>query len=141
MRKITRFGVGAIAAIGIAIFGLSGASASPSTPNAPHLPDNPSAVQPLSVASVGQNLFVPITPCRVVDTRQQGGPFSSGQTRSYYVASTTGFAPQGGHSGGCGIPVGAVAVTAGLSAVSPHHAGFFRTWAFGGAEPGATVLN
>jgi len=141
MRKITRFGVGAIAAIGIAVLGFSAASAAPSVPNAPDVPHSPSAIQPLSVTATGQNLFVPITPCRVVDTRVQVGAFSSGQTRTYYVAGTTGFAPQGGHSGGCGIPAGAVAVTASLSAVSPQHVGYVRTWAFGGAEPSATVLN
>ena len=141
MRKITRFGVGAIAAIGIAILGLSAASAVPERRRTPPMcPTIRLRCSRSRSTSVGQNLFVPITPCRVVDTRGAVGPFSSGQTRTYYVAGTSGFAPQGGHSGGCGIPAGAVAVTASLSAVSPVHAGFFRAWAYGGAEPQARPL-
>jgi len=86
-------------------------------------------------------LYVPVTPCRIVDTRSAGGRFSNGTTRSFYVTGTTMFVPQGGKSGGCGIPTGAKAVTATLTAVSPAGAGYMRAWAAGGSEPTATVLN
>ncbi|MTD15926.1 hypothetical protein GIS00_18485 [Nakamurella sp. YIM 132087] len=87
-----------------------------------------------------ENLYVPVEPCRVVDTRS-GSPFGSGTTRAYYVAGTFGFAPQGGKSGGCGIPTGAKAVTATITAVDPSSVGFIRAWATGGTEPSATLLS
>lgn len=86
-------------------------------------------------------LFVPVTPCRVVDTRGAVGPITSGQTRTYYIGGTFGFAPQGGTSGGCGIPGGAKAVSATFTAVNPTKSGYLRAWAAGQAEPGATLLN
>ena len=47
-----------------------------------------------------QDLYTPITPCRIVDTRKAGGAIGA-ETRTYYVAGTFGFAPAGGTSGGC----------------------------------------
>ena len=84
---------------------------------------------------------MPVTPCRIVDTRSAGGRVGNGTTRSYYVTGTTMFVPQGGKSGGCGIPTGAKAVTATLTAVTPTNAGYMRAWAAGGPEPAATLLN
>src|SRR4051794_9493276 len=52
-------------------------------------------------------LFVPVTPCRVIDTRLAGGKVNANEVRSYRIAGTTGFEAQGGHAGGCGIPLGA----------------------------------
>jgi hypothetical protein len=96
--------------------------------------------QPSSEAS-----YVPITPCRIVDTRMGVGddatPIVNGETRPYYVGGTFGFAPQGGKSGGCGIPVGAVSIAAVMTAVTPTNAGFIRAWPNGQAEPTATILN
>ena len=89
--------------------------------------------------------YVPITPCRIVDTRAGTGtggtPIGNLQTRTYYVGGTFGFAPQGGKAGGCGIPVGVVSITATLTAATPAHAGFVRAWPNGQTEPSATVLN
>lgn len=40
----------------------------------------------ISLAGVPRNLFLrPITPCRVVDTRVDGGPFTNGETRRYLL--------------------------------------------------------
>ena len=93
-----------------------------------------------AITSSPELLYVPVTPSRVVDTRSAGGRFVNGTTRSYYVTGTTMFVPQGGKSGGCGIPTGAKAVTATLAAVSPANAGYIRAWAAGGTEPAATLL-
>ena len=87
----------------------------------------------------------PITPCRIVDTRSGVGanrtPIANKQTRTYYVGGTFGFAPQGGKTGGCGVPTGAVAISSILTALSPARSGFVRAWPQGQSEPGATVLN
>lgn len=40
----------------------------------------------VSLAGVPRNLFLrPITPCRLVDTRVDGGPFTNGETRRYLL--------------------------------------------------------
>ena len=104
------------------------------------------AVAPRAAAAVGLNsaqetAYVPVTPCRIVDTRQAVGALKNGVTRTYYVGGTTGFAPQGGKSGGCGVPVGATSIAATVTAVSPTGGGFLRAWPANETEPGATLLN
>lgn len=122
-------------------FSVTSASAAPE-PSPPAVPHGVSAV-PLAAPSfqpVHEDVFVPITPCRIVDTRKAVGAFGNGTTRNYYVSGTVGFAPQGGKSGGCGIPKGATAIAATLISVSPSHNGYLRAWPNGLAEPTATVL-
>lgn len=90
-----------------------------------------------------ENLYVPITPCRIVDTRYGSGtggtPFASLQTRTYYVSGTLGFGAQGGKSDGCGIPGGTVALAASFLVVSPSGAGRIHAWPNGSSEPTATT--
>ncbi|MCB0971199.1 MAG: tandem-95 repeat protein, partial [Acidimicrobiales bacterium] len=74
-------------------------------------------------------VYVPITPCRVVDTRVSGGALGDREIRDYAVSGSGGaFAGQGGQANGCGIPEGALAVEASVTAVSPADSGFFRAW-------------
>ena len=88
------------------------------------------------------DVFVPTVPCRIVDTRNAVGSLAPGATRSWKVrGGGGGFGPQGGSSGGCGIPSGATAVEATVSAVTPSGDGFFRAWPTGEAAPQATFLN
>ena len=51
------------------------------------------------------------------------------------------FEGQGGRRNGCGVPVGATAVEASVSAVAPEGDGFSRAWPGDGPEPGATFIN
>ncbi|MCU1496990.1 MAG: hypothetical protein JWM47_943 [Acidimicrobiales bacterium] len=86
--------------------------------------------------------YVPVAPCRVVDTRVGGGAMAGGGERSFTVTGTGDeIATQGGKSGGCGIPAGAVAVEASITAVAPTATGFARAWPHGGSVPTATFLN
>ncbi|CAN5660718.1 hypothetical protein BH10ACT1_BH10ACT1_25650 [soil metagenome] len=89
------------------------------------------------------SVYVPITPCRIIDTRSNsGGPLRPGTQRSFQVSgSSPRFAAQGGRSGGCGVPAGATAVEASVSAVAPTGVGYFRAWPTGAAPPNATFLN
>jgi hypothetical protein len=87
-----------------------------------------------------EDSFVPITPCRIVDTRLAGGRFASGTTRNYRVSGTTGFVGQGGKSGGCGIPANADAIAASMTANAPTVGGYMRAYPIGTAEPTATFL-
>jgi len=88
-----------------------------------------------------ENTYVPVTPCRIVDGRQALGVIPAGGNRSYEVRGTTGFVPQGGKSGGCGIPTYATAVTFSVTVVDPEGSGFLRGWPQGQGEPNATLMN
>ncbi|WP_029138324.1 hypothetical protein [Nakamurella lactea] len=132
-------------AIVAAVVGFSVTTVSAAAPP-PTLPPGPQTVSAVPLAAPGnqpshEDVYVPITPCRIVDTRKAVGKFNSTTTRNYYVTGTFGFAPQGGKTGGCGIPKGATAIAATLTAITPTHAGYFRAWPNGLAEPGATLLN
>ncbi|HSY48992.1 MAG TPA: hypothetical protein VLC46_09285 [Thermoanaerobaculia bacterium] len=94
--------------------------------------------QPKAAADVSNPLvFVPVTPCRVVDTRNPAGPFggpifNGGETRSYTVPS-----------GPCtGIPTGIAAVSLNISVTSTLQAGggFLTAWQFGATKPTAASL-
>ncbi|MCB0960265.1 MAG: hypothetical protein KDB04_12180, partial [Acidimicrobiales bacterium] len=88
--------------------------------------------------------YVPITPCRVVDTRRPGagGAFGNREIRDYVVRGTgSAFAQQGGTAGGCGIPDEALGVEASITAVDPADSGFFRAWPSGESMPNATFMN
>lgn len=98
-----------------------------------------------AVPTLGQAelLYVPINPCRIVDTRNGTGsydvPLGDGSARTYYVAGSTGFPTQGGTSGGCGIPVSAMAVSATIIAWDPSSDGRIKAWPAGTTEPNAIV--
>jgi hypothetical protein len=102
--------------------------------------------QPVVGDAASDLLFVPVTPCRVIDTRLNGGTkFNPGEVRSYRIAGTAGFEAQGGKAGGCGIPLGATspqaaAVMINFVAVQPAGSGNLRAWPFGQEVPVAAVI-
>ena len=77
--------------------------------------------------------FVPVTPGRLLDTRNGtggiGGRFSSGDRRDLIVA------------GRLGVPADASAVVVNVTAVDPGSAGFVTVWPSGAAMPLASSLN
>lgn len=84
--------------------------------------------------------FVPVTPCRLVDTRFGTPKPAVGTERSFKVRGTGAqFATQGGTAGGCGIPSGATGIEASVTAAAPTGVGFLRMYP--GAAPNATFLN
>ena len=79
--------------------------------------------------------FVPVTPCRVVDTRvpagQFGGPtMTAASTRSFPI-------PQGG----CNIPATAQAYSVNVTVVPEGPLGFLSLWPTGQPQPVASTLN
>ncbi|QXC59560.1 fibronectin type III domain-containing protein [Aquihabitans sp. G128] len=88
----------------------------------------------------GGTLYVPITPCRIVDTRAGGGAMAADATRTFKVVGT-GLSAQGGTASGCGIPSGTKAIEGSVSAVSPAGGGYFRIWPSTASRPNATFLN
>ena len=105
-------------------------------------------------SATGDQVFIPITPCRVVDSRNLLGPISAGFTRNYqFYASSSGVnfgTSQGGTPGAAGtVCPGAVNPNGGapsaavvtITVVTPSAAGNFAAW--GGASPVSqtSVLN
>lgn len=125
----------------------SGASASPVSPPSP--PWNPPgssaaphasapALSPSAILapSVSQTTFVPVTPCRIADTRSGGGPIANGAVRTFFVQGTTHFAPQGGKSGGCGIPTTASSVVTNVTTTgATGRGGYLTGYPAGSPEP------
>src|SRR5205823_13153003 len=74
--------------------------------------------------------FFPLTPCRVLDTRNPAGspPFSG--TRNVDVTAS-----------GCGAPLSAQAYVMNATAVPPGPLGFLTLWPQGTAQPLVSTLN
>jgi len=82
-----------------------------------------------------ETLFYALKPCRIVDTRAGGGILHNTVARNFYVSGTFGFAPQGGHSGGCGVPLGATGVTANVTVANTTGSGYLTGYPAGTTEP------
>jgi len=86
------------------------------------------------IASSGLR-FVPITPCRVADTRNPTGPFggpilAGGVTRSFVVPNSA-----------CGIPSTAQAYSLNFTIVPPSWVGYLSVWPTGQPQPVVSLLN
>jgi hypothetical protein len=108
------------------------------------------SLKPITAAAIGDAgsdlLYVPLPPCRIIDTRLGGGKIIAGTTRPFRVAGTTGFAGQGGASNGCGVPISAstpmaAAAMINLVAIDVDGKGNLKAWEFGQAEPLASSIN
>ncbi|MDW7773245.1 MAG: hypothetical protein SCH71_10185 [Desulfobulbaceae bacterium] len=85
--------------------------------------------------------FTPVTPCRIVDTRNAGGMFAAGTSRAYYVYGTTQISAQGGNPAGCTSPVGEPrGVVVNVTAVSTAN-GNLRAYPANVAVPNASLVN
>ena len=78
--------------------------------------------------------FVPVTPCRVVDTRTSAGPLGGPaldgvSARSFHI------------QGACGIPATAQAYSLNVTAVPQGPLGYLTVWPAGMAQPGVSTLN
>jgi hypothetical protein len=112
--------------------------------------DGDAPVQAVTANAVGDAnsdlLFVPLAPCRIIDTRVGGGKIASGATRDFVVAGTSGFSAQGGNASGCGVPEGATsplaaAVMVNIVAVDPDGKGNMAAWEYGQSAPLASSIN
>ncbi len=82
-----------------------------------------------------QSQFAPVTPCRVMDTRNPvgpfGGPFISGGSRRDVVIP----------SSGCGIPSNATAYSLNITAVPRGPLVYLTVWPAGQPQPLVSTLN
>ena len=92
-------------------------------------------------SGTSENKYVPIIPCRILDTRKGYGKLPVGSNKTIDVrGSDATFTTQGGNSGGCGIPSSATAIEATFTAIDSG-SGFLRTWPANLVQPNATFLN
>ena len=90
---------------------------------------------------ISENKYTPIIPCRILDTRKGYGKLPVGTTKTIDVRGDEGtFTLQGGNPGGCGIPSGATAIEATVTAVDSG-SGFLRAWPANLTQPNATFMN
>jgi hypothetical protein len=99
-------------------------------------------------SSAQQLVFVPLAPCRVIDTRVAGGIFEPNDSRDYILRGPTrDYSSYGGNAAGCGVPdevAGtnvALALSLNIVAASPTGQGHFRAFAAGDSVPLASTIN
>jgi ELWxxDGT repeat protein len=73
--------------------------------------------------------FYTVAPCRIMDTRQQGGPLAGGQPRTFDAA------------GFCGIPETAQALAVNVTAVGPDGSGYLVLYRATTPLPGTSTLS
>jgi YVTN family beta-propeller protein len=94
-----------------------------------------SAAQTFRVVGAGSMQFVPVAPCRVVDTRDADGSFGGPEIPA---AGTRSFAiPQSP----CGIPASAAAYSLNITAVPTVPLGFLSIWPTGLDRPYVSTIN
>jgi hypothetical protein len=100
-----------------------------------------------ALGSVGADMvYTPVTPCRIVDTRNAGGAFAGGNLRTYDLdgtgsVSAISYAQQGGIAATCNIPHGVVyAAALNLTVTGSVVPGYLTAWGLG-TQPNASVLN
>lgn len=89
-------------------------------------------------------VFVPVTPCRIIDTRVAGGQIAANSVRSFDVTAVSSYAFQGGEATNCG-GVGAAgsfaAAAINFTVVTPGGAGYITAFPFLGTQPLAATVN
>lgn len=139
MRQWQKLGA-CVAAGAIAGGGWAWSAAGVSAP-AVHLPIHANVAPAAAVDTAVESKFTPITPCRIVDTREAGGKLAAGATRSFVASGTTGFTAQGGASTGCGIPSAASAIQVAVTSVDATGNGALRIYPANTGMPNATFLH
>ncbi len=79
--------------------------------------------------------FYPLTPCRIVDTRNPAGPLggpalSAQSTRSFPISDSP-----------CGLPANAAAYSLNFAAIPTGPLGYLTAWPTGGPQPVVAALN
>ena len=85
--------------------------------------------------------YTPVTPCRIVDTRQVARRLAAGVIQTFDGYNATTFAAQGGAATNCGVPLGAKALATTTTAVTPATLGFIKLWPANVTEPDASTVN
>lgn len=114
----------------------------PSTSNAEAVKVVASAEKALGDAA-NDLVYVPVTPCRLLDTRVAGGMIAANSTRNVDVTAVSSYAFQGGDDSNCGIGGAGsfAAVALNFTVVSPSAAGYITAFPYLGTRPLAATVN
>jgi hypothetical protein len=87
-------------------------------------------------------VYTPVTPCRIIDTRNAGGILAGGSTRGYLGWGAS-YASQGGAASNCDIPASTdtAAIVVNFTVVSPSTGGYITAYPSNVAQPLAASLN
>jgi hypothetical protein len=88
-------------------------------------------------------VYVPVTPCRILDTRVVGGPIPANSFRDFDLTDVIRFAPQGGDTSNCNVgDKGSFAAAAlNITVVTPNTAGYITAFPYLASQPTAATLN
>lgn len=88
-------------------------------------------------------VYVPVTPCRIIDTRVVGGPIPANGVRDVDLADVVDFSAQGGDTGHCNVGnKGSFAAAAiNLTVVNPSVAGYLTAFPHLASRPNAATLS
>jgi hypothetical protein len=88
-------------------------------------------------------VYVPVTPCRIIDTRVAGGVIAANTTRGFDVTSVGTYAPQGGAANDCAIGGAGsfAAAVINFTVVTPSAGGYITAFPFGATQPVAATVN
>lgn len=89
-------------------------------------------------------VFVPVSPCRLFDTRLAGGAIAANTVRGIDVTAVSNYSFQGGASNDCngvGAAGSFAAAAVNLTVVSPSGAGYLTAFPTGGTQPVAATVN
>ncbi len=89
-------------------------------------------------------VFIPITPCRIVDTRLAGGQIAANSVRSFDVSAVSDYTFQGGDASNCsgaGAAGSFAAAAINFTVVTPAAAGYITAFPFLGTQPLAATVN
>ena len=131
--------LGILALTAICATATGAAVAAPSGPRHSPAEGNAAVVAPVDRAT--ESKFIPIAPCRLVDTRHGGGPLVGYQVRSFYATGTSEFTTQGGTNGGCGIPTAATAIDVIVQSLNSAGRGYLSETPYGTAFSDTGLLH
>ncbi len=97
-----------------------------------------------SLGDPSQDLvYVPVTPCRILDTRVVGGPIAANSFRDFDLTDVVRFAPQGGDTSNCNVgDKGSFAAAAiNFTVVGPSIDGYITAFPYLSSMPTAATIN
>ncbi|MFZ5638874.1 MAG: hypothetical protein ACOY82_20065 [Pseudomonadota bacterium] len=88
-------------------------------------------------------VYVPVTPCRILDTRIAGGPIAANSVRDFDLADATSFSIQGGDAGNCNVgdKGSFAAAVLNITVVQPSGPGYITAYPHLATRPVAATSN
>lgn len=88
-------------------------------------------------------VFIPVTPCRILDTRAAGGVIPANSTRDFDVTGIANYSSQGGAATDCGTGAAGnfAAAVINFTVVFPTGGGYITAYPYLGTQPLAATVN